>query len=267
MMQSDEDAERISLIGAPSEKIIVSGNLKFDRNLHDDGKTGASADDLKAWLGPAQNGDMLIAAGSTHPGEEERLLEALHLIRQTPGLGRVRLLLAPRHPERSQEIATTIRQKSFTISRRSSWTRDGNAPPADILLLDTIGELAAAYQFADVVFIGGTLVDHGGHSIMEPAFYAKPIVTGPSMQNFRGIMDEFLAKRAIRQISARSDDPQQQTQELKEELHNLLTHEEERNAMGRAARSILERNSGAAQRTAEKIAACFVTTKGTKNTK
>jgi 3-deoxy-D-manno-octulosonic-acid transferase len=255
MMQSEEDAARIEQMGAPPDKIIVAGNIKFDRDQieQDPGetRTGSLAEDLD----PAKASVPLIVAGSTHEGEESVLLDALARIRTMQGLEQTRLLLAPRHPERFDAVAHLILHKGFSVARRTNhFGPDRDAP---VLLLDTVGELAAAYRFATVAFVGGTLVRHGGHSILEPALYSRAIVTGSSMENFRPIFEEFRSHEGLRVILARQEEPNQQVRQLVDVFQELLQNEGERSALGAAAFSILERNRGATRRTGETIAAIF----------
>ncbi|NLT68016.1 MAG: 3-deoxy-D-manno-octulosonic acid transferase [Acidobacteria bacterium] len=249
LMQSEEDARRIAGIGAPNEKIQVTGNIKFDTNL----PLRAADTSLEAFVS-ADPEKMLIVAGSTHPGEEEILLEVLRRIRRTPALSRTRLLLAPRHPERFDETADLVARSGFTLRRRSIHSQPVSE---DVLLLDTVGELAAVYRYATVVFIGGTLGRHGGHSIIEPALFSKAIVTGPSMENFRWIADEFRAKQGMRQITANATQRGRQADQLRDVMLDLLQNPDERGRLGRNAGSILENNRGAARRTADTIAAVF----------
>ena len=142
-------------------------------------------------------------------------------------------------------------QNGFSLKRRSQ--NSGANPDAEILLLDTIGELAAVYRFATIVFVGGTLTDHGGHSIIEPAFCSKPIVVGPSMENFRTILSEFLTNGGIRQISAGGKDRNSQVRQLLQAFLQLLQNRAERDAMGLAARAVLDRNRGAVLKTVQTI--------------
>jgi 3-deoxy-D-manno-octulosonic-acid transferase len=255
MMQSEQDAVRISKMGAPAEKILVAGNLKFDCDYIEKDSDKSLARSFEEDLGTIAANAPLIVAGSTHEGEEQILFEVLQRLRSTPGLEQTRLLLAPRHPERFDEVALLAARSSLAVARRTD--RFGPDREAPVLLLDTVGELAAVYRFAMVVFIGGTLVSHGGHSIMEPALYSKAIVTGPSMQNFRQIFDEFRLHKGICAIEAGEKDPKLQSRQLLDVFRQLLQNEKERNALGTAARSILEKNRGATRRIGERIAGIF----------
>jgi 3-deoxy-D-manno-octulosonic-acid transferase len=251
MMQSEEDARRISAIGAPSDKILVTGNIKFDRS-----QVEKADETIIGNLGPEfcqeKPGEPLIVAGSTHPGEELILLEVLQRIRQLPGLGNTRLLLAPRHPERFEDVAEIVVQKGFTLRKRTDPAQNGSG--AEVLLLNTLGELAAAYRFATVAFVGGTLVHRGGHSIMEPALHAKAIVIGPSMENFRGIVEEFRKQGGIRQIDGPPEERSLQVEQLTQVFADLLQDAVMRETLGNKAFSLLERNRGAARLTADRIA-------------
>jgi 3-deoxy-D-manno-octulosonic-acid transferase len=163
--------------------------------------------------------------------------------------------LAPRHPERFNEVEKLATQAGFSLRRRSQ--RMNLNQDAPLLLLDTLGELAEVYHFATLVFVGGTLTKHGGHSILEPAANSKPIVIGPSMANFQSICDEFRARKAVCQISAGEDNPNLQKKELLAAMLRLLQHSEEREELGNAAFSILKKNRGAAQRISDRIVSVF----------
>ncbi len=260
MMQSGEDASRIGEIGAPAEKIVVTGNIKIDRDLFDGNSSEALFRSLDEGFGFSELNTPLIVAGSTHPGEEQTLLEVLHRLRQMPGLEQTRLLLAPRHPERFDAVAKSAAQGGFGVRRRTDGVMKG--PRAEVLILDTVGELAAAYRFATVAFVGGTLIRHGGHSILEPALHSKPVVIGPSMENFRHIAGEFRLHGGLRQITAGDENPDLQAQQLLDVFSQLLQNAEEREAMGRAAYSMLDKSRGATQRTAERIAQVFEELRG-----
>ena len=253
MMQSEEDARRIAAVGAPPEIISTPGNLKFDSGfLQKDSREELRRDLAENFLGGINAADTpLIVAGSTHPGEESVLFEVLREIRRAPNLSKTRLLIAPRHPERFNEAAAIAEAAGFTVRRRSRPDEESRYAPA--LLLDSLGELAETYRFADIVFVGGTLIRHGGHSILEPAAFSKAIVVGPSMENFRAIRDEFTARGALRQITATEEDPSSQKEQLMEVFRNLLQNAGEREALGRAALAVIEKNRGAADKIADRL--------------
>jgi len=255
IMQSPEDVSRIRTMGALPDKITVTGNIKFDSDLIEEKTHTNLIRELESILGSGKQAAPLIVAGSTHPNEEHILLNVLRNLRQIPGLERTRLLLAPRHPERFESVAQLIERSGFALKRRTQ-AADAAVEEA-VILLDTIGELPTVYQLATVVFIGGTLVNHGGHSIMEPALCSKAIVVGPSMDNFRAVLDEFRDHNSIRQITALWGNRDLQQQQLQEIFHRLLLNPEERNSIGSAARSVLDRNRGAVHKTAREIESFF----------
>jgi 3-deoxy-D-manno-octulosonic-acid transferase len=187
----------------------------------------------------------LIVAGSTAPDEEKILLQALSEIRQYKGLESARLLIAPRHPERFNEVANLLADSPYTFARRSEILPPPNrqGQQADIILLDTIGELPAAYQFAAVVFVGGSLVPKGGHNIIEPAAFARPIVVGSHTENFRQIISDFAQADAIVQVSAGEQDV---ARAFAQRVITLLIEGEQAEAMGKRALDILLKNRGAA---------------------
>lgn len=254
MMQSEEDAQRICRMGAPAERVTVTGNLKFDSDLIQKDSVAALRQDLEAHFLPGNKDAALIVAGSTHPGEEQILLQVFRELRNTAGLETARLVLAPRHPERFDEVEALAVRAGFSVRRRSRHDGDREAP---VLLLDTMGELAEVYRFASLVFVGGTLVRHGGHSILEPAAFSKAIVVGPSMENFRAIRDAFHAQGALYQITADALHPALQERQLLDVWRRLLQNLEERETLGNAAFSILEQNRGAAARIGATIAKIF----------
>lgn len=282
VMQSEADAERARQLGAPASLVRVCGNLKYDQTA-DEGRglgVGEETQDASSPQTPSHNshGDIdhrfalslsphLIVAGSTAPGEEEMLLASLREVRRHSGLEDARLLLAPRHPERFDEVARLIAGSGFAFVRRSESRgsssssvrardtageshNDGQSQPdetagdraPDVFLLDTIGELASIYRFATVVFVGGSLVPRGGHNIIEPAVFAKPIVVGPHTENFRQIVSDFARADAVVQINAAGNDI---ANRLAQELIRLLSDREQANAIGERARDILLKNRGA----------------------
>ena len=259
MMKSQEDAERILVLGAPPEKVVVTGNVKCDRDVVERELRKVQTGALERSLGLEDDAAPLIVAGCTHPPEEAIVLDVFRRLRQEPNLGNVRLLLAPRHPERFDEVAELARKKGFTVRRRT----DQAAPDgkAEVLLLDSIGELSTAYRFATVAFVGGTLVPHGGQSVLEPACYARPIVIGPSMESFPQIVDDFRAGQALVQIPATSARRDLQVEQLVEALGGLLKSREARESLGRRAAAVLDASRGAAALTAERLASLYVATR------
>jgi 3-deoxy-D-manno-octulosonic-acid transferase len=279
IMQSEDDAWRVRALGADDLHVRVCGNLKYDvvmrgqesedRNhkvetqnpkaeMHNSKSTTLRQDlDTQLNLSAAEH---LIVAGSTAPEEEAILLKSLRDIRHQKGLENVRLLIAPRHPERFDEVADLIAASKFTVARRSKKDVAGStdgllqpephkdapqnpaSPTPDVILLDTIGELASVYEFASVVFVGGSLVAKGGHNILEPAAFAKPIIVGPHTENFRQIIADFAQANAVVQIQAKSEDAGKL---FTREMIRLLTDSEAAQAMGERAASLLLKNRGA----------------------
>ena len=224
-VQSERDAERFALIGAPSARIHVAGNLKFAIRA----SASPLSDALSIGIRQAQVGPVLVA-GSTMPGEETYLLDAfLALRREFPDLW---MILAPRHPERAAAIRAEINFAGIPLQLRSGW-RPGESLVPGIFLLDSSGELASLYRLATVAFIGGTLVPTGGHNILEPAHFACPTVIGPSMHNFREIAVQFLQAQAVIQVDRPS--------ELVLALRKLFLHPEAAKRLGQAAHDLLER--------------------------
>ncbi len=253
LMKSPEDAARIQRMGARPSQIAISGNLKYDRSGVERKVSQTMAEALDTAFALSQSPAPMIVAGSTHEIEEQTLLDVLTRLRQMPGLEHTRLMLVPRHPERFALVAQLAERMGFAVHRRSqSAPARGDEP---VLVLDTLGELSTAYQFGTVVFVGGTLIPHGGQSIMEPAVYGRPIVIGPSMKNFPGIIDDFVAVGGVSQIAATESDPSAQRAQLTQAFAHLLTDASAREAMGRAAYSVFEGSQGATQFTLDRIAA------------
>ena len=155
------------------------------------------------------------------------------------------LIVAPRHPERFGDAVNLAQQAALLTMRRTELPID-DEPRAEVIVLDTIGELAQVYQLATVVFVGGSLVDVGGHNILEPAVFGKPIVFGPHMQNFAEIAQTFLANDAAVQV--------QSERELEDAFVNLVTDPVRRARIGAAARALVESNRGARDRSLAAIA-------------
>lgn len=239
VMQSEEDARRAVELGAPQSKVLVCGNLKYDVEEKENARFADLCRNLDRQFALSSS-KRLIVAGSTAQGEEKILVESLRAVRSHSGLESARLLIAPRHPERFEEVAALIREFGFRFARRSQLSDASDK--ADVILLDTIGELNAAYRFASVVFVGGSLVARGGHNVIEPAACARAIIVGPHMENFRAIAQDFLRADALVQITSKDSN---QTESLAREIARLLSDRAEAEAMGERAREILIRNRGA----------------------
>jgi len=250
LFQTADDRQRFVDLGLPAERASVPGNLKYDMDNLGALTSGspAGADIAAAWRkrghGPAER--PLVVAGSTKPGEEQMVLDALRpLMAEREGL---LLLVAPRHPERFDAVAALLEQSGLPCCRRSTLT-DGEAPPVDcrLLLLDSLGELAGVYGQASAAFVGGSLVDEGGHNILEPAFFSRPVLFGPHMDNFAEMATLFIERRAAVPLAS--------AEALGPAVRRLLDTPEEAEAIGRRGRLILEENQGAAAATAGALAA------------
>ncbi len=237
LMQTDEDARRLRELGAAPERVSVGGNLKFDLPRP---ARPAFLDDLERLA----QGAPIIVAGSTLAREEEQLLYALQLSGKVEGRQAL-LVLAPRHPERFEEVARLLTDRGADFVRRSQWRDNGRRP--DVVLLDTLGELAGAYAAATVAFVGGSLVPAGGHNPIEPARWGKPGVFGASMENFRAVAGALLAAHGAFQVNS--------ADELGVLLATLLDDPQACQRAGAAARAVVERQRGAVALCAERIAA------------
>ncbi|MBI3088043.1 MAG: 3-deoxy-D-manno-octulosonic acid transferase [Candidatus Omnitrophica bacterium] len=237
-MQTDADAERITRMGAPPSRVHVLGSLKWDASLMSRPDL-AALQQAASTLGVKED-NPLIVAGSTHRGEEAALLEAFARIRgQQP---RAKLILAPRHVERTGELEELLRGRGLRGGRVSSLA--GGAE-WDVALVDTMGQLPLYYGLASVVFVGGSLIPHGGQNPIEPASLGKPVVFGPSMENFAEIVQQLLAHQAARQLRDAS--------ELTPALQALLDSREDASLMGARAQALVERLGGTSRRTLDAL--------------
>jgi 3-deoxy-D-manno-octulosonic-acid transferase len=243
LMQSEADAERMRALGIRPERVFVSGNLKFD--VGEDSNERALTATLRERFGIDAERQLIVAA-STHAPEEKIFLEAFKQLRSVAGRDKVRLLIAPRHPERFAEVATLLDASGFTWSRRSA-EASATDSTCDVILLDSIGELRAVYPLATVVFVGGSLAPTGGHNILEPAAAGACTVTGAHTFNFKTVVADFLEADALVQLPelSEADAPF----ELSSVLEKLLADDERRRAIAENARAALEKNRGATART------------------
>jgi 3-deoxy-D-manno-octulosonic-acid transferase len=243
LMQTEADAERMLALGLPSERVFVSGNLKFDAGA--DSNERALTALLRARFGIDAEHPLIVAA-STHSPEEKIFLEAFKQLRAIRGHDKVRLLIAPRHPERFAEVAGLLDASNFAWSRRSAEASTTDSV-CDIILLDSIGELRAVYSLASVVFVGGSIAATGGHNILEPAAAGACTVTGAQTFNFKTIVEYFLAADALVQLPELSET--QAASELSNVLGELLADDNQRRTIAGNARAALEKNRGATART------------------
>ncbi len=241
LAQTPEDAARLVEMGASEEQVRVTGNLKYDVAAPAVGEFGS-------WLAEqirAQERWPVLVAGSVLGMEEESVLAAYDVVQRQ--FRRTLLVLAPRKPDRFDEAEKIAATGGWNVVRRSrvnlSAALDENA---DVLLVDSIGELAGLYSLADATFVGGSLVPAGGHNILEPAWFAKPPVFGPSMDNFRAMAAQFLSARAAVEVSS--------GQQLGKVWLQLIEDKPLSERMGNMARELCERNRGATERVLESIA-------------
>ena len=235
LMREAEEAERAISLGAPRERVDVTGNTKFD---------------ALATLGPAKEaglrealafapGTRVWIAGSTHEGEEEIVVGAFkRLHARHPNL---RLVIAPRYIDRAEKVVAIAKEAGLEVRRRTEPAR-----PAEVVVLDTIGELAQAYRLATVVFVGGSFTERGGQNILEPAAQGKPVLFGPSMDNFRDSVQVLVGRGGI-QVNG----PDQ----LEHVLAELLGRPEALESLGELARATVRQISGASARNVERMAA------------
>lgn len=242
VMQSEKDADRLCALGMSRERLYNAGNLKFDAQIA--AELTAKTTEIRDRFGLRSEVPLILAA-STHAPEEEVILESIKQLQTA------RLMLAPRHPERFNEVAALIQKSGLT------WARRTGAPAADdsdakVILLDTIGELPATYSLADVVFVGGSIVDRGGHNVLEPAAAGTAVVTGAHTHNFHAIVDLMCEANAIVQLPP--VETANAAAELAHVLRNLLANTKEREELGRRAKQLVTDNQGAADRTIKLIA-------------
>jgi 3-deoxy-D-manno-octulosonic-acid transferase len=269
-MQTAGDRERLAALGVDAQRLTVTGNLKFD--------TAAPAEraELTGALRQLAGGRPVLVAGSTMDGEEEQVIDAFAAL---GGGRRALLLLAPRHPERWDEVERRLRADGLAVARRSALGAGGAAgeeaaasagrgvdgagggrpgiggvggavgggrPDVDVVLLDSLGELAALYGMAAAVFIGGTLVPTGGHNPIEAALYGVPIAVGPSLHNFREVAEIFDRAGAWRRVSDAAG--------LAAAWEGWLADPAEARRQGARAAALLSENRGALGRTLAMLA-------------
>lgn len=234
LVQSQKDAERFESIGVPKGAIKVVGSTKYDSI---EVELGDGPPTLRKDLGIPED-NLVLTAGSVRPGEAEILLAAFKELKKK--FQNLSLLLVPRHPERFPVEANIIESSGYSLSRRSS-----PLPGSDVYLLDSLGELMKAYALADICFVGGTLVDIGGHNPMEAAVLSKPVIVGTFTGNVEDAVCDLIAAGGAVQVKDKI--------ELQEALEKLVADSSEREKMGRSAREVVDRHRGASKRVLNEI--------------
>jgi 3-deoxy-D-manno-octulosonic-acid transferase len=245
VMQSEADAHRLQILGIPGEKLFTGGNLKFDAEVGSD--LADKTTEIGERFGLSSNVPLIVAA-STHAPEEQIILESFKQLKRTQTL---RLMLAPRHPERFNDVAAHVEKSGLSWSRRTSAPALKDCD-ADVILLDTIGELPAVYSLAEIVFVGGSIVNRGGHNVLEPAAAGTAVVTGAHTQNFQAIVSKMNQAHAIVQLPAVEGD--EAVRELTEALTELLSNPALRENLARRAKQLVTDNQGATEKTLQLIA-------------
>lgn len=236
LAQTEADAARFEKLGAPSSQVSVVGNLKFDQKIPEDALHNGKI--LRRQLGDQRQ---VWIAASTHAGEDELILRAhRRLLEHEP---ESLLIIVPRHPERFDEVAGQVATLGFRYQRRSG--EEPLDPAIQVFVGDTLGEMMIFYAASDMAFVGGSLVETGGHNPLEPAALGLPVITGPHWFNFSGIYPELLQTGGAREISG--------PDELTRVLQDWIANDELRQEAGQSALQVVERNRGALQRTQDKV--------------
>lgn len=240
-VQDQAYQRRLLDLGVDPARIFVTGNMKYDSV--DMGQHAAESGELRAWLCPG--GEAVLVAGSTHEDEEQAVLSAAEVLegRGCPGL---RVVLVPRHPERSAAVCDMVTQRGLRAVR---WSEVESAPTpleaSDVVVVDTIGKLQRFYAACDVAFVGGSLIPHGGQNMLEPAALGRAVIFGPHTDNFRRDVELLLDADAAVRVEDRS--------EFVGALQRLLQDPDQRAAYGARARCVIEQNQGATARTFELV--------------
>ena len=240
-MQTEEDARRLRMLGAPANLVRVSGNMKFDLDVDVSDERKILA--LKRYF-QLSDDELLWVAGSTHAGEEETVVDVYRQL--LAGGESLRLVLVPRHPERCSGVGKMLVGRRIPFVRRSELNSMNVSPaPGTVLLVDTVGELQQLYTIADLIFVGGSLVPVGGHNVLEASMVCKPVIFGPHMQNFREISQLLLAAGGGVMVSDAA--------ELHTVMRQLLADKTMRLTMGEKGYDLIRRNVGATAFTLDMI--------------
>jgi 3-deoxy-D-manno-octulosonic-acid transferase len=245
LAQSQENANRLIQVGVPADRVQVSGNLKYDVRT-------ATANALTESLRINLHAGPVIVCGSTLEGEERMLLDAWPAVLAAEP--RTVIVLAPRHPDRFATVAALIAERGLPVQKATDFRQyPGPIIPGSVFLLDTIGDLASIYSLGTLAFVGGSLIPSGGHNPLEPAQFGVPVLSGPSFQNFREIVEAMQASSAIRIVSPEN---------LAATFVDLLRHTSETQKLGERGREVFESQSGATKRTVAALLSLLVRERG-----
>jgi 3-deoxy-D-manno-octulosonic-acid transferase len=242
IMQTEADAERLRALGMDATTTLVSGNVKFDAGTTP--TTNSLTNEFRERFKLSDDAALILAV-STHDPEEVIILNSFRQVisRSQP---KPRLMIAPRHPERFAEVADLLEASGLNWVRRTS-PSEASDGQADVILLDSIGELNALYSLASIVFVGGSIAKTGGHNILEPAAVGASVITGPHTYNFESIVETFVKAGAIVELQPMSDSAT--IVELANVILDLLADPAQRSELGRVAQSLVDENRGATERT------------------
>lgn len=240
-VQSTADAARVQRVVAGEVPVLVCNTMKFDQVA--DVAAGDMSERLDAVFGPGER--LVWTVGSTHPGEESLAAEAFLAVRRE--FPAIRMVLVPRHHERTPEVERILREKGLAYRLFSEVHENGDRHPAvDVLLVNTTGELMHFYAVCDIAYVGKSLAgNHGGHNIIEPAIFAKPIIHGPHLENFRLVAEVFKQQNATLEVNLDSD--------LVDAVRELCGNPDKRQELGRRARAVVTEQRGAIDRTLDEL--------------
>ena len=243
LMQDAADAKRLSNLGIRYSKVRVTGNVKFDQQF--DEAEAELTKEFRRRFAIEQDAPLIVAA-STHAPEEALIIEAFKEVWKNSADKLPRLLLAPRHPERFVEVAVLAKNSGFDWVLRSEQESDRDKV-AEVILLDSIGELRSVFPLAEIVFVGGSLIPHGGQNVLEPAVANKAIVTGFYTTNFTSIVNELAGQNALIQLPKLNE--KEVPSQLAETFLSLLRNTEKRNQLAQNAFAVMKKNRGASSKT------------------
>ncbi len=238
-MSSQLYADRISALGLPREKVVVTGNIKFDLRINLSHQERTS---LMNQMGLDKD-QVIFIAGSTAEGEDSILIDAY--LDAAKICKRSVFLLAPRHPQRTPDIEYHLQRRDLAYSKLSLLKSEACQRRGDIIIIDTIGDLSKIYSFGTIIFVGGSLVPKGGQNILEPALFGKPVIFGRYMENFKEMADVFLESGAGFRVQDQND--------LAKTMKDLLKNVELYERAGQQAKRILEKNAGSLETTIKEI--------------